>query len=203
MRRFILGAGEITSAGRAGLRGGITVVHGLAVSPTSGAPDLRVSGLPPSAVRPVGEHLFAGAQLVLEVLDEGEVFGPKGEATGASPFAAFVSHASRRERLVESILAAGRGQPLWLDAIAEDESNEVALALLAMQRRAHVDAAITADGARTRATTAERQRCLRVLHHAARSLPGAPSFEQLVAHAADLIAFGTDVPADPTAPEET
>lgn len=37
IRRFVLGAGVLSSVGRSGMRG-MTVVHGLAVEPPGGAP---------------------------------------------------------------------------------------------------------------------------------------------------------------------
>lgn len=45
-----------------------------------------------------------------------------------------------------------------------------------------------------RATADERARCLAALRYAARSLPGAPSFDQMLARAEEIITGGAAVP---------
>ena len=71
IRRFVLGEGVLSSVGRSGTRG-MTVVHGLAVEPPGGAPDVRVTGLPESRVKPLAALLYFNAQVVVEVAEGAE-----------------------------------------------------------------------------------------------------------------------------------
>ena len=84
IRRFVLGEGVLSSVGRSGTRG-MTVVHGLAVEPPGGAPDVRVTGLPESRVKPLAaSHCSTSSGVVFAGSSTGMVTASRGSPAAAA-----------------------------------------------------------------------------------------------------------------------